>query len=77
MLVNSQDVYSIEVKYRRHPRAIERFTGRKLTHFKRLFPKYQDYRIHLALATFAVVEDVKQMALDQGGTLPQRRGRSH
>ncbi|MEO5343743.1 MAG: hypothetical protein H7842_10480, partial [Gammaproteobacteria bacterium SHHR-1] len=53
---------------------IERMLGRKLLNFKKLFPEYRDYRIHLALATFAVEDEVKQMVLDQGITLLQRRG---
>ena len=74
LLVNGQDIYIVEVKYRLHPKDIERMVGRKLTNFKKLFPEYQNYRIHLALATFAVEDDVKQLALDNGVTLLQRRG---
>lgn len=74
LLVNGQDVYVIEVKYSLHPKDIERLLGRKLSNFKKLFPEYQSYRIHLALATFAVDDNVKQMALDRGITLLQRRG---
>ncbi|WP_430754928.1 hypothetical protein [Magnetovirga frankeli] len=74
LLVNGEDVYIIEVKYRLHPKDIERMLGRKLSNFKILFPEYRDYRIHLALATFTLDDDVKQMALDQGITLLQRRG---
>jgi len=74
LLVNGQEIYIVEVKYRLHPKDIERMVGRKLTNFKKLFPEYQNYRIHLALATFAVEDDVKQLALDNGVTLLQRRG---
>jgi hypothetical protein len=74
LLVNGEDVYIIEVKYRLHPKDIERMLSRKLVNFKKLFPEYGGYRIHLALATFALEDDVRQMALDQGITLLQRRG---
>jgi len=74
LLVNGQELYIVEVKYRLHPKDIERMVGRKLTHFKKLFPEYHNYKIHLALATFAVEDDVKQMALERGVTLLQRRG---
>ena len=74
MLVNGEDIYIVEVKYRLHPKDIERLLGRKLFNFKKLFPEYLNYRIHLALATFALDDDVKEMALDQGITVLQRRG---
>lgn len=74
LLVNGQDVFIIEVKYHLHPRDIERLVNRKLSNFKTLFPEYRACRIHLALATFAVDDDVKQLALDQGVTVLQRRG---
>lgn len=74
LLVNGEDVYVVEVKYRLHPKDIERFVGRKAANFLKLYPEYQNYRIHLAMATFAVEEDVKRLALEQGITLLQRRG---
>ncbi len=74
LLVNGKDVFIIEVKYHLHPKDIERLVGRKLTNFKTLFPEYRACHIHLALATFAVDDDVKQMALSQGVTVLQRRG---
>ena len=74
LLVNGQEVYIIEVKYRIHPKDIERLVERKLPNFKKLFPEYQHFRIHLALATFAVEEEIKQLALDRGITILQRRG---
>ncbi|MBF0265258.1 MAG: hypothetical protein HQL46_08295 [Gammaproteobacteria bacterium] len=74
LLVNGEDVFIVEVKYHLHPNDIERLKGRKLTNFKKLFPEYQDYKIHLALATFAVEDEVKNMVLENGITLLQRRG---
>ena len=74
LLVNGKDVFIVEVKYRLHPRDIDCLLGRKLANFIKLFPEYQDYKIHLALASFAIEEDVKRMALEQGITVLQRRG---
>ena len=74
LLVNGQEVYIIEVKYRLHPKDIERMVNRKLPNFRKLFPEYRQYKLHAALATFAVEDDVKQMALEQGITVLQRRG---
>ncbi|HBA65243.1 MAG TPA: hypothetical protein DCZ48_03520, partial [Methylococcaceae bacterium] len=74
LLVNGKDVFIVEVKYRLHPKDITCLLGRKRANFLKLFPEYRDYKIHLALASFAVEEDVKRMALEQGITVLQRRG---
>lgn len=74
LLVNGQDVFIVEVKYRVHPKDITCLLGRKRANFTKLFPEYQDYKIHLAMAGFAIEEDVKRMALEQGITVLQRRG---
>ncbi len=75
LLVNGSELFIVEVKYRLHPCDIECLLGRKRTNFIKLFPEYQYYKIHLALASFAIEEDVKRQALNQGITLLQRRGR--
>ncbi|GAB4271714.1 MAG: hypothetical protein Kow0065_21220 [Methylomicrobium sp.] len=74
LLVNGKDVFIIEVKYRLHPKDIALLVGRKRANFLKLFPEYRDYKIHLALASFAIEDEVKRMALEQGVTLLQRRG---
>ncbi|MBF0353587.1 MAG: hypothetical protein HQM11_21350 [SAR324 cluster bacterium] len=74
LLVNSEDVFIIEVKYHVHPKDIERLVGRKATNFKKLFPEYSHYRQHLGIATFAIEDEVKQLALNHGVTVLQRRG---
>lgn len=74
LLVNGKDVFIVEFKYRVHPKDIDCLLGRKQANFIKLFPEYQDYTIHLAIASFAIEEDVKRMALEQGVTVLQRRG---
>ncbi|MBK6618155.1 MAG: hypothetical protein IPG31_07250 [Nitrosomonas sp.] len=74
LLVNGKDVLIIEVKYCLHPKDITLLVGRKQTNFLKLFPEYRDYKIHLALASFSMEDEVKRMALEQGVTLLQRRG---
>ena len=74
LLINGEDVFIIEVKYRVHPNDIERLVGRKAVNFRKLYPEYADYRHHLALATFAVDDEVRDLALQQGITILQRRG---
>ena len=75
LLINGKEVFIVEVKYRLHPKDIDWLLNRKRANFLKLFPEYQDYRIHLALASFAIDDDVKRMALDQGITVLQRRGK--
>ena len=74
LLVNGKEIYIVEVKYCLHSKDVERLVGRKSGNFKKLFPEYRDFRLHLALASFAVHDEVKRQALDQGITLLQRRG---
>ena len=74
LLVNGKDIYIVEVKYCLHSKDVERMVGRKLSNFKKFYPEYQDYQVHLALASFAVHDEVKGQALDKGITVLQRHG---
>lgn len=74
LLVNGEDIFIVEVKYHLHPNDIKRLLNRKKVNFLKLFPEYQGYKTHWGLATFAVDDDVKDQALEQGITVIQRRG---
>jgi Holliday junction resolvase-like predicted endonuclease len=74
ILVNGKDICIVEVKYCLHSKDVERMLGRKLSNYRKLFPEYQDYQVHLALASFAVHDDVKRQALEHGITVLQRHG---
>ena len=74
LLVNGEDVFIIEVKYYLHPKDIRKLLERKLPNFRKLYPKYRDHRVHLGLATFAVEDEVRDLALEQGVTVLQRCG---
>jgi len=74
ILYNGAEVFILEVKYRLHPKDIERLVKRKGPNFSILFPQYRNYRQHLGLATFSVEPEVLQEALAQGITVLQRRG---
>ena len=74
LLVNGEDVFIVEVKYRLHPKDIDRLLGRKLGNFPKLFPEYGSYRLHPVLATFSVDDEVRDMALERGVLVLQRRG---
>jgi hypothetical protein len=74
LLLNGKDVFIIEVKYRAHPNDVRTLVKKKAANFKPLFPAYKDHKLHLGLASFHVDDKVKQLALDQGVTLLQRKG---
>lgn len=74
LLVNGKDIAVIEVKYRAHPRDLERFVQKKIVNFKKLFPHYEQYNHHYALATFSISGELKNEALAQGIMVLQRQG---
>jgi len=74
LLVNGKDIAIIETKYKAHIRDVEKLINRKYENFKKLYPEYKDYNHHLALASFYINEDVKDMALDNNVMLLQRKG---
>jgi len=74
LMVNGKDIAIIETKYKAHTRDIERIIDRKYENFKKLYPEYRDYNHHLALASFYINEDVKDMALDNNIMIIQRKG---
>jgi len=74
VMVNSKNVFVIEVKYRAHPKDLQRLLEKKAVNFKKLFPIYTHYRHHLGLATFYMDEQLKDAALQQGVTVLQRKG---
>ena len=74
LLLNGDDVFIIEVKYRAHVRDVETLTGRKTEHFKWLFPLYGRHRLHSGLASFCVDEETLTYALERDVTVLQRRG---
>ncbi len=74
VLLNGQDVFIIEVKYKAHPNDLKTLIDKKAAHFKPLFPLYKEHRMHLGLAAFHLDDETIQSALDQGVTVLQRKG---
>ena len=64
----------LEVKYKAHPRDLERLLDKKQTNFNTLLPQYKDHAQHWGLAAFHLPDEVKQAALAHGIHLLQRKG---
>lgn len=74
LLLNGKDVFIIEVKYKAHPNDLERLIYKKASNFKKLFPAYAKHQHHLGLASFHINDELKELALNQGVTVLQRKG---
>ena len=68
------DIAIIETKYKAHIRDVEKLLNKKYENFKKLYPEYKEYKHHLGIASFYINEDVRDMALDNGVMILQRRG---
>jgi len=74
ILVNGQEVFVVEVKYKAHASDLERLLTKKAPNFRRLFPEHSGRRQRFALAAFHIHDDLKEAALSQGVTVLQRKG---
>jgi len=74
VMVNGEDVFVIEVKYKAHEQDLERLLKKKAVNFRKLFPMYSQYRHHYGLATFHIHDQLKDQALSSGVTVLQRKG---
>ena len=69
VMVNGEDVFVIEVKYKAHEQDLERLLNKKAVNFRKLFPMYSEYRHHYGLATFHIHDQLKEQALSSGVTV--------
>ena len=74
LLLNDENVFIIEVKYKAHPKDLQRLIHQKAANFRRLFPAYGKHSHHLGLASFYMDDKIVRDALGQGVTLLQRKG---
>ncbi len=74
VLVNGQEVFVVEVKYKAHENDLERLLTKKAPNFRRLFPELAGRRQRFALAAFHIHDQFKKAALEQGVTVLQRKG---
>ncbi len=66
ILVNTEKLLVVEVKYKLHPNDVTKFVEKKLPNFKELFPEYKNYAVYGAVATFALPPDSYKLAVKYG-----------
>ncbi len=74
VLVNRDNVFVLEIKYKAHPRDLARLLEKKRSNFNTLLPQYKDHTQHWGLAAFPLPDEVKHAALARGIHLLQRKG---
>jgi uncharacterized coiled-coil protein SlyX len=74
LLVNGKDVAIVETKYKAHHQDLKRLLESKYPNFKKLYPEYKDYCHHLNLASFHISDEIKELALESGVNILQRKG---
>jgi len=73
VMMNGNAVGIVEVKYKAHEKDVNKLE-RKMTHFKKLFPVYKDFKLYGAIASFHFYDKAKQTALENGFFVLQRSG---
>ncbi len=73
VMTNGETVGIVEVKYKAHENDLNRL-DRKMQHFKKLFPIYQNYKQYGAIASFHINDAAKEEALRRGYFVLQRSG---
>jgi len=73
VLVNENSIALIEVKYKANLGDIKKII-RKEKNFRKLFPIYSEYNISSGLATFHLLDDIRDELLDNGFFALQRSG---
>jgi len=73
VMMNGNAVGIVEVKYKAHEKDVNKLE-RKMTHFKKLFPVYKNFKLYGAIASFHFYDKAKQTALENGFFVLQRSG---
>lgn len=73
VMTNGDAIGIVEVKYKAHESDLDKL-DRKMRHFKKLFPIYQNYKQYGAIASFHINDDAKNEALRRGYFVLQRSG---
>ncbi len=74
VLVNSNKIMVIEVKYKLQQDHVTNFYEKKIPKFKQLFPEFKDYTVHGAMAALSITERAKKMTLQKGLVLFTQAG---
>jgi len=73
VMTNGDAIGIVEVKYKAHENDLDKL-DRKMKHFKKLFPIYQNYKQYGAIASFHINDNAKKEALKRGYFVLQRSG---
>jgi Holliday junction resolvase-like predicted endonuclease len=73
VMTNGDAIGIVEVKYKAHTNDLDKL-DRKMKHFKKLFPIYQNHKQYGAIASFHINDDAKKEALRRGYFVLQRCG---
>ena len=73
VMTNGDAIGIVEVKYNAHTNDLDKL-DRKMKHFKKLFPIYQNYKQYGAIASFHINDEAKKEALRRGYFVLQRSG---
>ena len=74
VLINGKELLIIETKYKAHPNDLSDLINKQHKNFKNLYPQYNNYTQHLALASFYISDDIKKEALSNNVMILQRKG---
>ena len=66
ILINSESIAIVEIKYKLHPGDIEKIVNKKIPVFKKLFPEKKDFKLYIAVAGLSVPDDSKKLAFKHG-----------
>ena len=74
VLINGKELLIIETKYKAHLNDLNDLINKQHKNFKNLYPQYNNYTQHLALASFYISDDIKKEALSNNVMILQRKG---
>ena len=72
LLVNGEELAIIEVKYKVHPKDVQKLE-KKIKNIKKL-PQYKNYKVYAGVAGFNISRDVITLAKEEGYFILQRKG---
>jgi septal ring factor EnvC (AmiA/AmiB activator) len=58
VMYNGNSIALIEVKYKVHPKDLEKLKTTKITNFRSLFPDFADYKIYLGIGGMSIPKDL-------------------
>ena len=74
VMLNGSAIFILEVKFNVEKEDVEKLLTTKKENFNIIYPEYKDYDQHWGLATFIIEDDLRDMAVENGLTVLQRKG---